>query len=162
MTDFSVIFDKDNNRVGFARSNCDLNRDVTCCGKKCPGSSFSNAENAGATTVPTAPTPPTAPTTEDPDDLGPDVTVTPSVSPIPSFWQTNVRVISGLFFFLGIFFALFCACFVWLCCPGGKPGPLIGGNGITYSGSFQKISPGDDGDTEAFNRQDSSQNMAIQ
>ena len=141
MADFSVIFDHENNRVGFARSNCDGNRNVTCCSKKCPGPSVK---------PPTVAT--LAPTLLDPDDIGPDLTGSPTVDYIPTFWQTNVQVVSALFFMLGIFFALFCACTVWLCCPSVGPSAARGSD-TPRRGDFQKIAPTVDDDTEALAQQ---------
>jgi len=155
MADFTVIFDLDNKRVGWARSDCDGNRNVTCCGQPCPGSSFVYPNSTQA------PTPfYSSIKTEVPGEMndGTNGTFRPTMSPttlrVPSFWEGNVRVVSGLFFFLGIFFALFCAGCVWLCSPSPKSGVADAtSGGVPRRSEFQKISPSGEEDAEALNRQ---------
>ena len=158
MSDFTIVFDHEQNRVGFARSDCDGNRNVTCCSKPCPGSSF-----VYPSSKPTTP-PPTleswalqehsqedyyteAPTTS----LEPNATRTPTPEHIPTFWQGKVRVLSGFFFFLGIFFTCFCAGMIWLCCP-TKPkttvrsatGASNAGTGVKFQAVTQQVIDEDD------------------
>jgi hypothetical protein len=146
MSDFTVIFDQDNKRVGFARSNCDGNREVTCCSKKCPGSSF---QYPGTSVAPSS-----FARQQTDDGNATNATNAPVDERVPSFWEGNVRVVSGLFFFLGIFFALFCACAVWLCTPTKRSAVAEAtGQGAPKRSEFQRIQPTADEDTESLAHQ---------
>jgi len=176
MSDFTIIFDHENSRVGFARSNCDGNRNVTCCSKACSGTSYTNPPVA-LTKAPVALTKATVALTKAPVTLtntpvamfASVETITPSAadkeipteSPAPletdeptspliaDFWQGNVQVVSGLFFFLGIFFALFCAFGVWLCTPSqNRRASVTAAEPMPRRSEFQKINNTDD-DTES-------------
>jgi len=84
--------------------------------------------------------------TESPAPLETDEPTSPLIA---DFWQGNVQVVSGLFFFLGIFFALFCAFGVWLCTPSqNRRASVTAAEPMPRRSEFQKINNTDD-DTES-------------
>ena len=144
LAEFTVAFDADTKRVGFARSDCDGDGQVEqiCCpGRTCAAPKASTGAPTSLPTPATAqPTPPLVLTSSpvtgmrlDTATTGPTPppthTRTPTLSPPKDFWEGNVGMISGYFFFLGAFSAFFVAGAYWLCCGGRRPPP--GTLGIT-------------------------------
>lgn len=152
MSDFTVVFDHENQRVGWARSNCDgdnIAHNVTCCGKTCKGSYFTRSPvRSPPTPKPTAKRNPEYENVALSGGIGTDSpTMKPKGMPL-SFWEGGVRTVSAYFFFLGIFVALVCVCTVWLCQPSAKPANVgLAGASSPDRREFQSV-PTSDIETE--------------
>jgi hypothetical protein len=130
MAEFTVIFDADKRRVGWARSDCDGDGKTLqiCCGNGKGGTcgipplpyskntiqpttlhddekQQQQQENTG---VPSASSSLSSSSSN---------TSSPTHEPKPKgFWDGNTRLVSAYFFILGIFFAAFISCGWWYCC----------------------------------------------
>jgi hypothetical protein len=105
LADFTVVFDHEQNRLGFAMSDCDGDQGnaTGCCGAKCYP--LFKRTPSPATDVSLAPQLPD-------QDAG---SLANSTEP-PDFWQAGPQVLSGYFFFMGMFFSVFAFLCLWLCC----------------------------------------------
>jgi hypothetical protein len=127
MAEFTVIFDADRKRVGWARSDCDGDGKASqiCCGNGRGGTcGMKSPKPTGVPTSPLAvgtssditPTSVTMLVTDVPTSASVG-TASPSREPKPKgFWQGDPIVLSGYFFFVGIFATAFMYGAWWFCC----------------------------------------------